>query len=88
MSFLKFASVVIVFVFLVSSFVAPIALAEVGQDSAASALADAESAVGSSYQAVLEAGDAGADVTSLLSQLNYAADLLAQAQIALNSARA
>ncbi len=82
MSVLKFATVAIAFLCLVSSFIAPIALAEVSQDPVASTLADAESAVGSSYQAVLEAGDAGAEVTLLLSQLNYAADLLAQAEIA------
>jgi len=63
----------------------PMALAEVSQDQAASALANAEQAVTSSYQAVLKAEDSGANVSSLLVRLNEAGWFLARAHLAYDS---
>ena len=64
---------------------APIAFAEVSQDQAASALANAEASVTSSYQAVLKAEESGANVSSLLVRLNDAGWFLARAHLAYDS---
>ena len=48
---------------------------------AASAISQAEQALASAYEAVLEAEQAGANVTGLLARLNEAGDLLAQANV-------
>ena len=68
---LKFSLILVVLIF-ASQFVTPIAVAEVSKDQAASALAGAETAVTSSYQAVYMAENVGANVSSLLVQLNDA----------------
>jgi hypothetical protein len=51
-------------------------------DQASSGLAEADRAVGEAFGAVSEAEQAGANVTGLLARLNVAAELLAQAEIA------
>ena len=55
-------------------------------DDAASKLQLANSAINSAFDAVSDAEKAGANVTDLLSQLNGAADSLAQAEIAYRQA--
>lgn len=45
-------------------------------------VAKAENAVDQAFSAILEAEQAGANVTNLLTRLNYAGELLAQAEIA------
>jgi amino acid permease len=55
MSALKFVSVLIAVLFFVSRLFTTITFAQVSQDQAASALANADSAVTLSYQAVLKA---------------------------------
>jgi hypothetical protein len=66
-------------------FLVPMAVAETSKDQAASALANAEEAVSSAYQAVSKAEESGANVSSLLVQLNEAGELLSRAQVAYNS---
>jgi len=52
------------------------------RDAATSAISQAEEVVASAYEAVLEAEQAGANVSGLLVRLNEAGDLLARAQVA------
>nr|NIR87761.1 hypothetical protein [Candidatus Bathyarchaeota archaeon] len=52
------------------------------EDDAAWAIIKAEDSVASGYDAVLEAEEAGANVSGLLARLNEAAMLLAEAEIA------
>jgi hypothetical protein len=85
MRILKFSFVLIMLLIFVSPFFVSAALAEVSKDEAASALANAEGAVTSSYQAVLKAEESGANVSSLLVRLNEAGALLARAHMAYNS---
>ena len=85
MSVLKFSSVLLVFLGLVSQLSMPIVLAQSSEVEAASALAASENAVFSAYQAVSEASEAGANVSSLLVRLNEAGWFLSRAQIAFRS---
>jgi hypothetical protein len=85
MSALKFVSVLIAVLFFVSRLFTTITFAQVSQDQAASALANADSAVTLSYQAALKAEDFGANVSSLLVRLNDAGGLLSRAHLAYNS---
>ena len=52
------------------------------QEEAASAISEAEQSLAQAYNAVLDAERVGANVSVLLTKLNDAADLLAQAEIA------
>jgi len=70
------------FLVLVPQFFVFATFAEVSEDDAASALANAEGALVSAYQAALKAEEAGADVSGLLVRLNEAGGFLAQARIA------
>jgi hypothetical protein len=65
----------------VASFVCNKSYAEVA-DQVPPKVAEADIAVGQAFNAVLHAEQAGANVTSLLAQLNDAAALLAQAEMA------
>jgi hypothetical protein len=51
------------------------------EDAAASAISEAEEAVGLAYETVLEAENAGAEVSGLLDKLDEAGMLLAEAQV-------
>jgi hypothetical protein len=84
-STLKYSFVLIIFLIFASQFFRPITFAEVSQNQAASALDNAEAAVTSSYQAVLKAQESGANVSSLLAQLNEAGWFLARAHVAYKS---
>jgi hypothetical protein len=64
-----------------SQFFVPIALADVSEDRAASALVTAEESVVSAYQAVSKAEESGANVSILLIRLNEAGWFLARAQM-------
>ena len=57
-------------------------LAHADQNSAQSAIASAQTAMGNCYQAIKQAENSGANVTSLVVSLNGAADLLSEAQLA------
>ena len=72
MSFQRFSFVLMIFLILISDFNVTGILAEAVESEAASALTDADRSVISAYQAVLEAEQAGADVSGLLDQLNDA----------------
>ena len=81
MSILRFlCAVMTIFVFATFFFVSPI-LANSDQDTASVAIADAEEAVISAYEAVLEAEQAGGNVTGLLAQLSEAGEFLAAARM-------
>ena len=81
MSILRFlCAVMTIFVFATVFFVYPI-LANSDQDTASVAIADAEEAVISAYEAVLEAEQAGGNVTGLLAQLSEAGEFLASARM-------
>jgi hypothetical protein len=71
-----------VFLVLVSELSIATVYGTVGENEAASALTDAERSIGSAYRAVLEAEQAGANVSSLLDQLNEAGQNLSVAHIA------
>lgn len=82
MSIPKFVVVFsVIFIFLFSFFVFD-GIASSGEDIAASAISQAEYFLVSAYAAVLDAEQAGADVSSLLSQLNEADERLAKAKVA------
>jgi hypothetical protein len=53
-----------------------------GVDMATSAISEAEEVVALAYEAVLEAEQAGAEISGLLASLNEAGELLAKAQVA------
>jgi len=75
----------LVVLLLLSAFVFPFFVLRAGAfsgDVATSAISEAEEVVASAYEAVLEAENAGADVSGLLDKLNEAGMLLAEAQIA------
>jgi hypothetical protein len=80
MSTSKLSSACLILFILVSVFI-PVAFSLNMEDEATSAISEAEEATVSAYRAVLDAESAGADVTSLMSQLNKAAELLAQANM-------
>jgi hypothetical protein len=80
MSTLKMLSVFLMFVILFSTVVIS-AFALTDEDQAASTIDDSEEAIASTYRAVLDVESAGANVSSLLSTLNIAAELLAKANM-------
>lgn len=69
-----------IFVFASFFFVSPI-LADSNQDTASVAIADAEETMISTFEAVLEAEQAGGNVSGLLVQLNEAGEFLAAARM-------
>jgi hypothetical protein len=69
------------FVLLVLSVFVPGALGVDGEDVAVSAVDRAEVAAASAYEAVLDAEEAGVDVSGLLAELNVAGRYLAQAHV-------
>lgn len=73
-------ALVTIFVSATVFFVSPI-LANSDQDTASVAIADAEETVVLAYEAVLEAEQAGGNVTGLLAQLNEAGEFLAAARM-------
>jgi len=81
-SALKFSFALMLLLIASSRFFAPVTFAGVGEVETASALADAEGALVSAYQAVLKAEEAGANVSGLLARLNEAGGFLAQARMA------
>ena len=85
MSVLKFSFVLLVFLGLASQLCVPIVLAQISEVEAASALVTSENAVFSAYQAVSNASEAGANVSSLLVRLNESGWFLSRAQIAFKS---
>lgn len=75
----------LVVLLILSAFVSPIFILKAhasSEDLAVSAISQAEEALASAYEAVLEAEQAGANVSSLLARLNDAGRLLAKAQVA------
>jgi succinate dehydrogenase hydrophobic anchor subunit len=79
--FRRVLAAVLVFLALISvTFCVKCVFAEVDQSSLK--VAEAENAVDLAFSAVLGAEHAGANVTDLLARLNYAGELLAQAEIA------
>jgi len=75
----------LVVLIILSAFVFPIFVCRIDASSgdvAASAIGQAEGVVASAYEAVLEAEQAGANVSGLLVRLNEAGELLARAQVA------
>jgi len=82
-SVLKFSFILMTLLVFASQFYVSVTSAQVGESEASSALTSAEGAVGSAYQAVLKAEEAGANVSGLLLvQLNDAGELLAKAKVA------
>jgi len=82
MSDLKLSLVLFTFLVLASQSYAIAVVAEAREDVVASALIDAEGVVASAYQTVLNAEEAGANVSSLLARLNEAEGFLAQGRVA------
>jgi hypothetical protein len=80
MSTLKILSVFLVFVIFFSMLVIS-AFSLTNEDQAISAINNSEEAIASTYRAVLGVESAGANVSSLLSTLNIAAELLAKANM-------
>jgi len=81
MTVLRFLyALVTIFVFATFFFVSPI-LAISNQDTAFFAIVDAEETMVSAYEAVLEAEQAGGNVSGLLAQLNEAGEFLASARM-------
>ncbi len=79
MTILRFVcALMTIFVFATFISVSPI-LANSNQETASLAIVDAEETVISAYEAVLEAEQAGGNVTGLLAQLNGAGEFLAAA---------
>ena len=85
MSVLKFSLFLLIFLGLTSQLSVAIAFALTSEAEAASALVRSENAVFSAYQAVAEASEAGANVSSLLVPLKDAGWFLSHAQIAYKS---
>jgi hypothetical protein len=85
MSVLKFFPVALVFLGLASQLSVPMVLAQTSEAEAASALVTSENSVISAYQALSNASEAGANVSSLLVRLNDAGWFLSRAQIAFKS---
>jgi hypothetical protein len=85
MSVLKFSFVLLVFLGLVSQLSVPLVFAQTSKAEAASALVTSGNSVISAYQALLNASEAGANVSSLLVWLNDAGWFLSRAQIAFKS---
>ena len=81
-SVLRFAFVLLLLFTAASQFSVSMAIAEIGEDEADLALASADGAVVSAYHSVLEAEEAGANVSDLLVRLNESGLFLTQARIA------
>jgi len=77
----KLFVVSIMLLVLSSQFLVAASFAGASEDTAASALANAEESIVLAYQATLNAEEAGANVSGLLVRLNEAGQLLASAQI-------
>ncbi len=75
------APAVVLFFVAASLFASPV----FAQNSAKEAITSAQNSLKSCYEAVEQAQDAGANVDSLVSTLNYAADSLSKAQLAYSS---
>jgi hypothetical protein len=73
-------ALVTIFVFAAVFFVSPV-LANSDQGTASVAIADAEETIVLTYEAVLEAEQAGGNVTGLLAQLNEAGEFLGAARM-------
>jgi len=82
LSVLRFAFVLVLLFAAASQSFVPVTVAESSEDEATSALATAEGAVVSAYQAVSGAEEAGANVSGLLVRLNEAGEFLARARMA------
>jgi hypothetical protein len=82
MSILRISLVLMIFLILMSELYVVVAFGEVSANEATSALTDAEGTVVSAYRAVLDAEQAGVNVSGLLGQLNEAGENLALAHIA------
>jgi len=82
MRILKFSAVLIILLIFVAPFFVSAAIAEVSENEAALALANAGGVVVSAYQAVLKTEEAGANVSSLLIRLNEAEENLVHARMA------
>ena len=82
LSVMRFAFVLVLLFAVASRLFVSVTVAESGEDEAALALAGAEGAVVSAYQAVLGAEGAGANVSDLLVRLNEAGGFLARARMA------
>jgi hypothetical protein len=81
MSILRFLYVFVpIFIFATLVIVSPI-FASNNQETASSAIANAEEAIILTYEAVLEAEQAGGNVTGLFAQLNEAGEFLAAARM-------
>jgi len=73
---------VAIMMLVVSAFSVFVAFAQSDEDTVVSALTGAEETTASAYESVLEAEKEGANVSSLLVQMNVAGQLLAEAQVA------
>lgn len=82
MSVLRFSVIIMIFLVLVSEFSIATVFGEINENEAASALMDAEEAIESAYRAALEAEQSGANISSLLGQLNAAGENLSLASMA------
>ncbi len=80
-SVLKFVFVFVLLFATASRFFVSVTVAQSGEDEAALALADAEGEVILAYQTVLEAEEAGANVSGLLVRLNESGVFLARARM-------
>jgi len=81
LSILRLFFVLMLLLVTASQFFVSVTIAEVGEDEDASGLIDAEEKVILAYLAVLDAENAGANVSSLLVQLNEAGEFLARAHV-------
>jgi len=81
MSILRFLYALVTIAFFATFFFVSPILASSNQDTASVAIADAEETMISTYEAVLEAEQAGGNVSGLLAQLNEAGEFLAAARM-------
>jgi len=82
MSVLRFSFVLMMLLVFASQFYVSVTIAHISESEASLTLTSAEGAVGSAYQAVVRAEEAGANVSGLLVRLNGAGELLAKAKVA------
>ncbi len=82
LSIMRFAFVLVLLSAVASQLFLSVTIAESSEDEATSALARAEEAVVSAYQAVLETEGAGANVSDLLVRLNEAGGFLTRGRMA------
>lgn len=85
LSILKPSAFLIILLVVASQSFVSVTKATVGQSEAASALTNAEDTLNQAYQAISQAEESGANVTSLLVRLNEAGQLLARGQLAYDS---